>query len=748
MKRYLSLVLLLCLSVIAFAQPPQTTPPAKKQLTIEAMFAPGGLMTTGPQGLQWSPDGTKVAYLQRGAGGEQISLYYIDPATGKTAVLVASEKFAAMKPPEQNKGDDRQRDNRQRYGVAAYHWAPDSKSLLFDSMGHLWLYNLAGGTSVQLTSSPEASGDPKFSPDGAYISYVRKHNLFIKPTSAAAEKQLTKDTDENLLNGEVDWVYSEELAVRSNYFWSPDNKQIVFLQMNETAVPTYPIVDWIPTHPTVDQMKYPKAGDPNPSVRLGVVDLNGKTKLITVTDETDVYVPRFGWAKPGILWVMVLNRLQNKQDLYLVDAASGKSKLVLTESDDKYIELSQDGLTFFKSGDRFLWSSWRDGHTHLYLYSLDKSNPLASEAKLVNQVTKGDWEVNDVKALDEAAGVVYFTGNKDDARQTQLYSIKLDGSGMTQLTKEKGSHSPSMADNAKYFVDSYSSLMTMPKMAVCSTGGACNEVWAAKGMDQYELQTPEFVDFKADDGTVLHGVILLPKTGPAVVNGKVPIILNPYGGPHGQSVRDGYGAMGAFDQLLAMQGIGVLKVDNRGMGNRGRAFATATYRHLYDLELKDQLAALDQAMEKYPQIDRNRLGWWGWSYGGSMTAYALTHSTMFKAGVAVAPVTDWRNYDSIYTERYMSLPKLNEEGYKAGDVSNSAKNLSGALLLVHGTSDDNVHMQNSMQFMNAMINAGKQYDFLAYPRKTHGISGFQARTHLYHRILGQFQDAFIPRATQ
>ncbi len=746
MKRYLTVVLLLCLSVLSVAQQPQTAPPqGKKQITIEAMFAPGGLMTAGPQGLQWSPDGTKVAYIQRGAAGEQMSLYYIDAATGKTAVLVASDKIAAMRPPEpQAKGDDRQRDNRARYGVAAFHWAPDSKGLLFDSMGHLWLYNLDTGKSIQLTNSPETSGDPKFSADGNNISFVRKHNLFVKPTGAAPEKQLTKDTDENLFNGEVDWVYSEELAVRSNYFWSPDSKQILFLQMNETKVPTYPIVDWIPTHPTTDMMKYPKAGDPNPTVRLGVLDLNGKTKWLELTSETDMYIPRFGWVKPGLAWAMVLNRLQNKQDLYLIDVATGKSKIVLSETDPAYIEIT-DKVEFLKSGDRFIWPSWRDGHTHLYLYSFDKANPLGSEAKLVNQITKGDWEVSQLEGVDETAGVVYFSANKDDARQVQLYSIKLDGSALAQLTKQPGNHRAEMSENTKYFVDNYSSLMTMPKLQICKSAGPCNDVWTASGMEQYDLLTPEFVDFKAEDGTVLHGVILLPKDGPGVVNGKVPLIMNPYGGPHGISVRDAYGVMSPFDQLLAKQGIAVLKVDNRGMGSRGRKFATVTYKHLYDIELKDQIDALKQAMQKYPQIDSTRLGWWGWSYGGSMTVYALTHSDMFKAGVSVAPVTDWHNYDSIYTERYMSLPKLNEEGYKVSNISDAAKNLHGSLLLVHGTSDDNVHMQNSIQFVNALINAGKQYDFLLYPRKTHGISGFQARTHLYHRILSHFQEAFLPK---
>ena len=750
MRRYLSALLVLCFAVTVFAQPPQQQqtqqPPAKRDLTLDNMMM-GDMagMMRAPQGMQWSPDSLKIAYIVPGPNGQGQSLYYFDPATGKSAVLVAADKLAALKPPTSTKiQDDRQKDNRARYGVAAYHWSPDSKSLLFDRMGHLWLYNLATQTGTRLTTSEQENKDPKFSPDGKYVTFVRNHNLFIRPTAGAAEQQLTKDTDKNLLNGEVDWLYEEELDVRSNYFWSPDSKQLVFLQSNETPVPTYPIVDWIPNHPTTDMIKYPKAGDPNPTVKLGVLDLNGKVKWVTPTTETDMYIPRFGWLKPGIIWAMVLNRHQNQQDLYLIDAAGGKSRKVLSEKDDYYIELT-NSLYFFKSADQFLWPSWRDGHTHIYHYSLDKANPLAADAKLVNQVTKGDWEVGQVEGVDERAGVVYFTANKEDARQEQMYSIKLDGSDMALLTKQPGSHRDEMSDNTKYYVDNFSTLTTPSRMSICATGGACNEVFQAPNpADMFnELATPQFVDFKAEDGTVLHGVILLPKGGPAMKDGKFPVILNPYGGPHGQSVRDGFGVMGMFDQFLVKQGIAMLKVDNRGMSNRGKKFAVITYKHLGDIEFKDQIASLDQALEKFPQLDGSRVGFWGWSYGGSMTLNMLTHSNRFKAGVAVAPVSDWRLYDSAYTERYMSLPQDNEEGYKKASFVNAAPNLSGRLLICHGTSDDNVHMQNTVQFVNALVNFGKPYDLQIFPQKTHGIGGKAARSELYQRIVWQFEQYLV-----
>ena len=300
---------------------------AKKPLTIEAIFAEGGLTGRGPETVKWSPDGTKMSFVLRDDSGEHGELWYVDAATGEKKVMVSEAKLAMLSPPLNRIQSERERERVARYHVAAYVWAPDSKHLLFDSQGQLWLYSLENGTAVQVTSASEPSEDPKFSPDGRHMAYVRKHNLYVRPLDGKKEeKELTKDKDENLLNGEVDWVYAEELGVRSNYFWSPDNREIVFLQMDETRVPTYPIVDWLPTHPKLDWEKYPKAGDPNPAVRLGVIGADGgKLKWISLTSDTDVYIPRFGWMKEGIIWAEVLNRAQNKMDLYFVEAKSGKS---------------------------------------------------------------------------------------------------------------------------------------------------------------------------------------------------------------------------------------------------------------------------------------------------------------------------------------------------------------------------------------------------------------------------------------
>jgi len=746
-NRLLTFLLLLLLLPGQESARPIQAQPAASQLTIPAIFAEGGITGRPPETVEWSPDGSKVSYVLRDDSGERGELWYVDAITGKPAVLVAAEKLSGLAPPESRIQNEREKERRTRYSIASYHWAPDSRHLLFDSNGQLWLYSLQTGTAVQLTSAVEPSGDPKFSPDGARVAYVRKHNLYVRSVSGDSELQLTRDGDENILNGEVDWVYAEELEVRSNYFWSPAGHRIAFLQMNEKQVPTYPITDFLPTHPTVDMQKYPKAGDPNPEVRVGVVSPNGgRIKWINI-DQGDIYIPRLGWIREGLLYVQVLNRDQDKLDLYFIDPESGRSRLVLSESAPGAWVQVHDDFRLLKSGDRFLWSSWRDGHTHLSLYSFDKSNPLAADARLEGQLTRGDFEVFSVAAVDEAAGLVYFTANQGDARQRQLFSVRLDAKDLRRISREEGWHEPSFAESARAYVDNSSSTLTPPRLAFCKLSANCSVFWQARTVEPYSLIAPRFVDFRAEDGTVLHGSLLLPPGNLPPSGTKFPLLMNPYGGPGGQTVRNAWGGTTfLFHQLLARAGIAILQVDNRGMGARGRKFATALRHNFGETELKDQLAALEQALAAYPVLDRNRLGWWGWSYGGYLTVYAMTHSRLFKAGVAVAPVTDWRDYDSIYTERYMGLPRANPDGYRRSSPVYDAAKLSGKLLVVHGTSDDNVHLQNTVQLTQNLITAGRQFDLLLYPGKTHGISGPAARTHLFTRIQQHFESELLGSA--
>ncbi len=714
----------------------QTAP--AKPLTIEALFQPGGLGGRGPETIEWSPDGTKLTFVQRDEKGEKGELWYVNTATGEKKVLVSADKLAALDPDVNKVKNEREKERLTRYHVAAYLWGPDSKHLIFDSQGQLWLYDLGTETAVQFTSAPDPSGDPKFSPDGSRVAYTRKHNLFVRPASGKGEKQLTKDTGDNLLNGDIDWVYAEELGVRSNYFWSPDGKEIVFLHMDETKVPTYPITDWMPTHPTVDNEKYPKVGDPNPVVKLGVVDADkGKVRWLSLTSDEDTYVPRFGWVRDGVIWAEVLNRTEDKMDLYFVDAKSGKSRIVLTESTPgAWIDFEHVEVRFLKSGGRFLWPSWRDGNMQIYLYSFDLQNPLGADAKLERQLTRGNFEVLGIEGVDEAAGTVFYSANKDDPRQRQIYSVQLDGSGGKALTSAEGEHFGDFSDDGKHYTHMYVGPEASPSLSLCAVGGACNPVWQAHNeIAEYGLRAPKYLEFKADDGTMLYGRLLLPPEG--TVSGKIPLIVNIYGGPAAQMVTKGMPS--AFDEILARKGFAIFAVDNRGTPGRDRKFQTAIRHEFGAIELKDQLTALDQLLAQYPQLDKDRIAIWGWSNGGSMTLYAMTHSDRFRAGVAVAPVTDQVNYDSIYTERYMGLLKDDKAGYEQSDVTRDADKLHGALLLVHGTSDDNVHFQNSIQMINALINAGKQFRLMIYPNKTHSIAGKDARVHLFTMIEEHFE---------
>jgi dipeptidyl-peptidase-4 len=746
-------------SLLLSAQNQAPAPSAGQTLTIEAIFADGGILGRSPEGVKWSPDGSKVSYVQRDDSGDHGTLYYTDLATGKPAVLVSSEKLSSLAPPSSSIKDERKKEAAQRYSVAAYHWSPDSRHLLFDSLGQLWMYSLDSGTAVQVTSSSDPASDPKFSPGGDRLAYIRKHNLYVREIKSGQEQAVTRDGDDNLLNGEVDWVYLEELYARSNYFWSPDGKSIAFLQMNEKEVPTYPITDWIPTHPTIDMEKYPKAGDPNPVVRIGIVSASGnkvrwlsagggKEGDLPLGNDPNVLIPRFGWVRDGLLWAMSLNRLQNRLDIYFVDTQNGKSRRVLTETTDAWIDMHPEiDFELLSSGDRFLWTSWRDGHNHIYLYQFDKQDPTSGEAKLVAQLTQGDWEVESINAVDESQGLVYFTANEGDWRQANVFAVGLDGKNLHRVSKENGTHGVSFGPaKSKAYVDTYSALITPPRMSLCTTDGVCTAFWQSRSLDAYNLKAPKPVEFTSADGTTkLLGTLLLPDGGPMAANGKVPLIVNPYGGPGVQYVRDAWGGdRQMFDQILARQGFAILKVDNRGMANRGKAFAMSVKHNLGENEFNDQMAALKQVLQQYPQLDGSRVGFWGWSYGGYFTLYAMEKTDAFKAGVSVAPVTDWRNYDSIYTERYMGLPLDNEDGYHKSSPVNFAGDLHGSLLEVHGTSDDNVHMQNTIQMANAFINSGKQFQLMLYPRKTHGIAGKASRSHLFHMIEDHFAKNLAP----
>ena len=723
--------------MLAIVQQPSLQSQSAHPLTVEEIWGQPSPTGVPPQGIQWAPDGGRVTYLSPDS-----DLMQVLPTDGTSTMLISHTKLSALGASASNEKD---KDHRARYGMASYLWAPDSKHILFDSGGQLFLYSVENGTAIDIASTGAESGDdPKFSPNGQFVSYVRDHNLYVhRFKDQSSEVQLTTGHEETLLNGEVDWVYLEELNVRSNYFWAPDSAHIAFLQMNEANVPEYPITDWIPLHATVDKQRYPQPGDPNPSVRVGVIKAQGGKTVwmkVPIVDGDD-YIPRFGWVNPDTLWIEVLARDQKHRSIYFADAQHGDVKLAYSETDEKFFDDKYD--VEFVPGEFYL-TSWRDGHTHIYRYGFDQIHPMAGEgtapaAHLLNQVTSGDFEVSSIESILEPAHTVYYVSNDGDALQAQVWSIKTDGSGKQKLSSFPGVHEPKFAPASPTYVDVVSNLETPPQDSICHAT-ECKAFFTSKPLDSGELTPPESLELTAADGkTVLYGQLLVPAgTGAAA---SVPLIVNPYGGPAAQTVQNSWGGTQnrLWDELLLRHGFAVLHVDNRGMAGRGRDFEQASYRNMGPVQLADQLAAVDQVLAKYPQLDKNRLGWWGWSWGGTFTLNAMTHSDRFRAGVSVAPVTDWHNYDSIYTERYMGLPAQNVDAYRDQSVSTSAKALKGHLLIAQGTGDDNVHLANTIQFIQKLIDADLPYDYQVYPRKTHSIAGPEARTHLYNRILAQFE---------
>ncbi len=733
-------------AALSLASHPRAARAQDGQLTVEAIFAHGPLVSKPPAQLNWSPDSKHLSYLD---GGE---LMDVDPATGKVHVMVSAEKMAPLL---SHGGSERDRDHRERYNMASYLWAPDSTHLLFDADGRLWLYDLHNGTGVQIGFTGAASGDdPRFSPDGRYVSFIRDHGLWVTnlrdpgmpilaiapaPSPPAGKgESIGKET--LILNGEVDWVYEEELDVRSNYFWSPDAKSIAYLQMNETAVPQYPLTDWIPLHAQVEWQSYPQAGDANPHVRVGIVSAKGgKTAWIGIPFKDGDYIPRFGWVDRKTLWIETLSRDHKRRALFFAGADNGDARKVLEIGDEKFVDEDYDVTV----GDgAIVLTSWSDGHTHLYLYSYNEAKPLAADAKLDGQLTHGDFEVSGVYRVDTARKVITYASNEGNPLEQQIWEVGFNGE-RRQLSAGAGFHDASFSPNGNAFADIYSRRTANPVVRLChvkdgpASAQNCRVFWETHALDAYHVQAPEQFEVKAHDGTTLYATLLMPSgaTNPATV----PLIVNPYGGPGDQAVLNQWKDNLLFDNVLAQHGFAVLRADNRGMGGRGRAFAQAAWHNFGPVQLEDQLTVINAVLDKNPQLDRRRLGWWGWSWGGSFTLYALTHSDRFRVGVAVAPVTDWRDYDSVYTERYLGNPEEAPDAYRDFSVVNAAAQLKGRLLLAQGTGDDNVHMENTVQFAEKLIQAGIPYDLEIYPRKLHSIDGADARTSLYNRILAEFE---------
>ncbi|MGP8246881.1 MAG: S9 family peptidase [Bryobacteraceae bacterium] len=695
----------LLLAAAAFAQ--------NKPITL-ATLTRAGRGGRGAAAAIWLPSGN--AFLRR--AGASLEIY--DPAakTAKPFLALDALTRAAVPAPAEEGSEDWT--NRRAGRGSAFNFSPDGKELLYTAGGDLFLIHMETGKWVQLTKTPVAEKDALLSPDGRMVAFRRGWDLYTLDVVDGHETRLTRDGTETLRNGTPDWVYPEELELGAAFWWSPDSKSVAYLQFDSGVEPLYPHEDLLRVRALFEPQRYPQAGESNAIVHLGVVAAaGGPTRWYDVGDTRDSYlIARAGWMPSSrALYVLRFNRVQNHDELFAVDLESGFHSTIFEESDPYWINLQGD-IRFLADGQRFLWTSQRGeaGYRHIYLYSND--------GKQVKQLTRGAWEVESIDAVDEAAGKLYYTSDEPSHLERQLYVIGLDGAGKRQLTRETGTHSISMGPTGKFYLDTWSSLTEPPRTVLASGDGTILATYREPDLAEtreYRILPTEIVKFNAPDGTLLYGRLVKPA---GFTEGrKYPVVVTVYGGPGvGLPVHNSWQGIN-IDQVLAHKGYIVWQCENRGGTGRGHAFETAIYHQLGVTELADQVAGV-RYLISLGIADPARIGIHGWSYGGFMTANALLNAAdVFHAGFAGAPVTNFLNYDTIYTERYMGLPKDNAEAYRATSLASKAGNLKGKLLLVHNFEDDNVLFQNSLQLVNALELADKQFEYMLYPQKTHGVTG-------------------------
>ena len=695
---------------------------AQKKFTVETIYASRELSGKFVSGVRWMTDGSGFTYFQRDTAGT-LNIWKYDFKTKTRSILIDSKKVPALSEQKQER----------RLTPDNYFWSPDGKNILLPFNNDLYLYHIATGSTRQLTSDTLEERDPRFSPDSKKIAFLKKNNLHVLDVATAQTRRLTTEGDEHILVGRFDWVYEEEFSIRTGYFWSPDSRAIAYFELDERQVPEFPLTDFIPVHNEYEPMRYPKAGDRNSVVRIGVVNVDAAsrpgTAWMDIGQETDMYIPRIRWTSdPRTLAIVRLNRDQNHLELLLADITTGATRKVLDEREANGWIPIEDDWRFLKDGKHLLWLRMADGWTHLYLYDLN--------GKLVRQVTKGAWQVESVDGVDEKAGIIYFTATEKSPLERHFYKIKMDGTGLARLSTGDGTHRINMAPAAKYYFDTFSNVTTPPRFSLHAASGALVEVVEPNdlpALKAYTLSAPTFGSLTTPRGDVLNYWMIKPANFDAAK--KYPVLMHVYGGPGSQTVQNSWGGGNYYwFQLLADKGYIIFSVDNRGTGARGKAFMMCTYKNLGTLEVEDQIAAA-KWLGTQSYVDAGRIGIWGWSYGGYMAAFCiLKGADVFKTAVSVAPVTDWHNYDTIYTERYMLTPAQNPEGYKDSAPANFAKELKGNLLLVHGLNDDNVHAANTMQLAMALQEVRKPFTLMIYPRKDHGIGGRDTRVHLFNTI--------------
>jgi dipeptidyl-peptidase-4 len=708
---------------------------AQNSITLEDIYKNNTFKTEFAGGGQSMKDGEHYTEFGQTADGKGMALMSYEYKTGKfTAELFRLTDLVPEGKTEAVDMDD-------------YSLSPDeTKVLISTEQEHIYRYSTKENYYILDLKTkkmfPLSSGGKQrlatFSPDASKVAFMRDNNIFIVDLATRKETQITTDGEWNkIINGCPDWVYEEEFSFNNGMFWSPDSKKLAFYRFDESRVKEFQMTMYnTGLYPQPYSYKYPKAGEENSIVSVHIYDLaTATTKLVDTGDETDQYIPRVMWTNDAnTLAFLRMNRLQNKEELLFANANDGHSKVIYTETSDKYLEV-YDPIVFLPDNKSFLWRSDMDGWVQEYQIGVD--------GKIIKQITKGEWDITEVYGYNAKTKTLFYQSDEGNATQREVYSIKLDGSGKKKLSAKNGNNVPTFSEGFKYYINMYSNANTPYYITVNSADG--KEIKVLKDNQKlmqttmsYGFSPKEFFQVKDRDGVMLNGWMIKPAKMEA--GKKYPVLQVVYGGPGSNMVVDTW-AGGAlyWHEMLAQMGVIVVAVDNRGTEYRGRDFKKCTYGQMGKLESADQIDVA-KYLGTQPYVDKNRIGIWGWSYGGYMSSLCLAvGADVFKMAIAVAPVTNWRFYDSIYTERYMGLPKDNAHGYDDYSPVNNMDKLKGKLLLIHGTGDDNVHFQNSVELVNVLVQQNKQYEFYMYPDRNHSIRGGNTSMHLYTKMTNFIQ---------
>ena len=721
---------------------------AEKRLSVEWMFSDEGENATALPRFAWLGTSDLLVFDQRRPEAER-TLDRLNAGTGeRRAAIDRNAVLAGWKALLGEGGAPR-----------AIAWPdaidPSGKNVLYTISDDLFLVELSGSHVTRLTATPAFESIPRFSPDGRRVAFVRDNDLYALDLATRSEKRLTSDGSAVVLNGSLSWLYWEEVFNHetAGYWWSPDGGAIAFLRTDESAVSEILFPGVTPAVPAVIRQRYPKAGGANPLVRLGIVDVaSGQTVFVDSDQAPAEYILGTVWQPDGKrLALQVTGRAQTRIDLYFVDRVTGAAAHILSESDPAWV--NQHDLQFVEAdGKRFTWTSERDGHTHVYLATHDGAR--------TTPITRGDWSLRGPNGfysealnsvfVDPARGIAYVMAMEKSPIERHLYRVRLDGSGFERLTREDGEHRITMSPDRRFYVDSHSAHCTPPSLFVVDAesgkrtvtiGATARDLPASLGWN-----CPELLTIPGSDGLKLQARVTRPPDFDA--SKKYPVIFYVYGGPSAPIVIDSFlysfANNAPFDQILVREGYVVVNIDPRSSTGASKTVEnTVAGRVWSDVELNDLLAAV-RWVKTQPWVDAARVGIWGWSGGATFTLLALTRSSEFKAGISIAPVTDWHFYDTKFTETYMKTPADNPDGYARTSLVALAKNLHGRLLLVHGTGDDNVHPQNSYAMIDALVEAGRRFDVMIYPMRKHSIDDRPARIHLYNKML-EFWNLYLKR---